>query len=89
MISTLNGCYHSTIKVIPKNWHTTKASVKTPWRIYYQFHDPAILDNCKNLIVEVQRYRGSKEVPTRRHRGVTDQVEKKRMFRIKSNSWGI
>jgi integrase len=27
--------------VIPKNWHTTKASVKTPWRGYYNFHDPA------------------------------------------------
>jgi integrase len=41
MISTFNGCYHSPIKVIPKNWHTTKASVKTPWRGYYNFHDPA------------------------------------------------
>jgi integrase len=47
MITTFNGCYRSEIKVTPTNWHTTKASVKRPWRIHYRFYDPAFKDHPK------------------------------------------
>jgi integrase len=55
MITTYNGCYRSEIKVTPKNWHTTKASVIRKWRIHYRFYDPAFKDYPK--------YKKGKQVP--------------------------
>lgn len=40
MKSTFNGCSRSDINVTPSNWHTTRASVRKKWRIYYRFYDP-------------------------------------------------
>lgn len=35
-----NGCMRSEISVSPANWHTVKAKIKKPWKIYYRFYDP-------------------------------------------------
>lgn len=40
-IYTVNGFYYTGIKVYPKNWKTKTASVKTNWRTFCDFYDPA------------------------------------------------
>lgn len=47
MISLPNGCSRSVISVSPKNWNTTKASVKKKWKIHYRFYDPAYKNDPK------------------------------------------
>lgn len=39
MIQLPNGCKCSEIKVLPKNWETTKL-INSNWKIYYRFYDP-------------------------------------------------
>lgn len=38
---TFNGCSRSNFTVSPKNWKSSRASTKKPWRIYYRFYDPS------------------------------------------------
>lgn len=40
MIALPNGCKCSEMKVNPKNWDTSKVSLKKDWLIYYRFYDP-------------------------------------------------
>lgn len=40
-----SGCYRSEISISPKNWNTTRASIKKPWRLHYRFYDPEFKDN--------------------------------------------
>ena len=40
MILLPNGCKCSELQVNPKNWDTSKASIKKNWYIYYRFYDP-------------------------------------------------
>ena len=42
-----NGCYCSAFHIYPKNWKTTRASVKKDWYISYRFYDPAFLNTPK------------------------------------------
>lgn len=57
MITTFNGCYRSEIMVTPKNWNTTKASVKRNWRIHYRFYDPEFKEHPK--------FKKGKQVPVK------------------------
>jgi hypothetical protein len=42
---TINGCYYSDIKVLPKNWKTKKSlKPKEKWLVYYRFYDPVFKD---------------------------------------------
>ncbi|MVT11394.1 site-specific integrase [Chitinophaga tropicalis] len=36
-----NGCHYTEFNKFPKNWNTTRASMKLTWRIEYRFFDPA------------------------------------------------
>lgn len=36
-----NGCHTGKISVSPKNWKSSKASIKKDWYISYRFHDPS------------------------------------------------
>jgi integrase len=47
MKQLLQGCSRSPIAVTPKNWATKKASIKSKWRIYYRFYDPAFKEDRK------------------------------------------
>lgn len=44
MITVMNGCRISPIKVTPKNWNRVGASTSKYWRIYYRFYDPMFPD---------------------------------------------
>ncbi len=39
---TINGCYHTEIKVIPANWKKRRKALKPgeTWIIYYRYYDP-------------------------------------------------
>jgi integrase len=53
-----NDCYCSPLKVHPKNWSTTKASLKINWYIYYRFYTPQINDaqiSNKGKLVLIKR----------------------------------
>jgi integrase len=41
MIQLPNSCYCSEIKVLPKNWKSSKASINKDWILYYRFYDPS------------------------------------------------
>jgi hypothetical protein len=43
MITLPNGCKCSELKVNPKNWESSRASVRKNWFIYYRFYDPTRL----------------------------------------------
>ncbi len=35
-----NDCWYTGIQVYPKNWNTTRASMRENWYIWYRFYDP-------------------------------------------------
>ena len=47
MILLKNGCSRSNLVVNPKNWKTTKASLKNDWHIMYRYYDPLSRDKFK------------------------------------------
>lgn len=47
MINLPSSCHCSELKVHPKNWLSTKASIKKDWYIFYRFYDPAFKNNDK------------------------------------------
>lgn len=55
---TFNGCSRSNLTVSPKNWKSSRASTRKPWRIYYRFYDPAYRHDpklSKGLEVPIRR----------------------------------
>jgi hypothetical protein len=52
MSSLPNGCKCSELKVHPRNWASSKASVKRPWYIHYRFYDPSIASEGKLRIIK-------------------------------------
>lgn len=38
-------CYCSELKVHPKNWQSSKVSMKKDWYVYYRFYDPIFKEN--------------------------------------------
>lgn len=47
MIQLPNQCYCSDFNVHPKNWKSTRASVRKEWYITYRFYDPQYKQNPK------------------------------------------
>ncbi|RYD50896.1 MAG: hypothetical protein EOP52_12995 [Sphingobacteriales bacterium] len=40
----LNDCWYTGIQVFPKNWNTTRASMREHWYLWYRFYDPTFKD---------------------------------------------
>lgn len=47
MIELPFGCHCTDLKVNPKNWQTSKTSMKKDWFIYYRFYDSRFKTNPK------------------------------------------
>jgi site-specific recombinase XerC len=66
MIQLPNGCRCSELKVNPKNWESTKASVKKNWFIYYRFYDPKLKDKFpKGKLRVIKRMNGTTNLKER------------------------
>ena len=47
MILLPNGTYRTDLKVNPKNWQTSKASIKKDWFIFYRLYSSKSPDTGK------------------------------------------
>jgi integrase len=66
MISLKNGCSRSNLVVNPKNWKTTKASLKKDWHIMYRFYDPLLRDKYpKGKQIQIKGMNSFKELKKR------------------------
>lgn len=94
---TINGCYHTEIKVLPKNWKTKKSlKPKENWQIYYRFYDPQFKDDPEKwgFLVRLKGMNKSKDLETRKQ--VTKDLIvqetallQKRMFNPVTNKYMI
>ncbi len=41
------ACYCTDLKVNPKNWQSSRTSIKKDWFVFYRFYDPTYKDNPK------------------------------------------
>src|ERR1019366_2019576 len=66
MILLKNGCSRSNLVVNPKNWKTTKASLKKDWHIMYRFYDPLLRDKYpKGKQIQIKGMNSFKELKKR------------------------
>lgn len=66
MILLKNGCSRSNLIVNPKNWKTTKASLKKDWHIMFRFYDPLARDKYpKGKQIQIKGMNSFKELKKR------------------------
>lgn len=88
MIQTVNGCYFTPIKVHPKNWKQTSASVKKDWYLYYRFYDPTVVDDNgrkKPLLVMIKGMNKFKTLQERR--AVTQELMSVELRHLTQQGW--
>lgn len=81
MISLLNGCRRTELKVYPANWSTKKASTRKNWYIWYRFHDPAyVTEFPKGKLVSQRGMNGLKDLAARQMVTTKMIAEEKRLL---------
>jgi site-specific recombinase XerC len=88
MIALPNNCYCSELKVHPKTWKTTKASLKEEWYIYYRFYDPVFKHEkkyAKGKLVRLKKMNAFKELLDRQQQ--TQKIMEAELARLQQEGY--
>jgi integrase len=88
MITLPNNCYCYDIKVLPKNWKTSKAAIHEEWMVYYRFYDPSFKHDPKykkGKLIRIKSMNAFKDVLQRQEQ--TDKIIHAELKKLKDEAY--